>query len=43
MSAREKVVLNELKWENKLLKRENKNMRELKGRNGEGMDEVKEF
>ena len=41
MSARAKVVINELEWENKLLKIEIKDMQEVKGRNGEWMDEVK--
>ena len=43
MSAKVKVVINELKWENKILKTDIKDMQEVKGRNGEEIDEVKEF
>ena len=43
MSAKVKVVINELKWENKILKMDIKDMQEVKGRNGEEIDEVKEF
>ena len=45
MSSRVKVVINELKWENKLLKTKIKEMHKVKDRkdiNGEEEDEVKE-
>ena len=45
MSSRVKVVINELKWENKLLKTKIKEMHKVKDkkdRNDEAKDEVKE-
>ena len=45
MSSRVKVVINELKWENKLLKTKIKEMHKVKDkkdRNDEAEDEVKE-
>ena len=45
MASRAKVVINQLKWENKLLQREVKemqNMRDINYRNCEKEDEVKE-
>ena len=41
MSLGAKVVINDLKWENKMLQIKFNEMQKLKDRNAEGMNEVK--